>query len=170
MYNGCGGGQLVCTPAVRSQCIKRHRQASPLCFAPEGPCGCFPVGWEQDSPGPAHPRTLGRWPRSVGVGSTGLLLPTGLRDRGTLTLSWQPMKLARHSSLSHRFTHKGLFNVLVLLSSEDRPAQCQSGWTIPLLYSQLAGTVPLQQGLTCRTGMVLRGKRMGLRAKSPVFL
>lgn len=108
------GARLVCTPAARSQSINHQRQASPLCLAPEGPCGGFPVGWEQGSPVPAHPRTPGRWPRSAEVGSTGALLPTALRDRGSLALSWRPMKLARPSSLSHRFTHKGLFKSPVL--------------------------------------------------------
>lgn len=36
----------------------------------------------------------GQVARSAGVGSTGALLPTALQDRGSLALSWQPMKLA----------------------------------------------------------------------------
>lgn len=75
-----------------------HDKGPPSCLhvAPEGPREWLPAGQEWTPPGPAHPRTLHRQPRSVGAGITGALLPFA----GTLNSSPQqwapPPKRAAH--------------------------------------------------------------------------
>lgn len=91
------GTQPLCIAAAPSRCTKHQRQASPLCLAWEGPCGCFPGGWEQGSPVPAHSRAPGQGHTLLGLVSQRSCFPLLSGAVVVQPSDWQPVKQARPS-------------------------------------------------------------------------